>query len=216
MPTQTRAHETRAAIITAAASLFRTRGYGGTSQDDVAQAAGVTKGALYFHFTSKEHIALAVIGAQHDVATTLVDDISIDKITGLAAILEATYRFARLLKTDAIMHAGIRLTMESSNFSSPIVEPYYDWIRFSESQLRAASTAGEIQDTIDTAAAARFIISAFTGVQRVSDSLTGRTDLYQRIDEMWVLILPTLVKPDRRDEFVQMSARLRREMAPQS
>ena len=216
MPTQARAHETRAAIITAAASLFRTRGYGGTSQDDVAQAAGVTKGALYFHFTSKEHIALAVVGAQHDAGLTLIDDISIDRITGVAAVLEITYRFARLLRTDPITQAGIRLTIESSNFSSPIVETYYDWLRFAESHLQAAAVAGEIRDTIDITAAARFIIPAFTGVQRVSDTLTGRTDLYQRVDEMWALIVPTLVTPERVDEFLQMSARLRRDMELQS
>ena len=206
MPTQLRAHETRAAIISAAASLFRSRGYGGTSQNDVAEAAGVTKGALYFHFTSKQHMALAVISAQHEAAMTVVDEISIDRITGVPALLEMTYRFAHLLRTDPIVQAGIRLTMESSNLSSPVVEPYLDWIKATEAQLRIAALAGDIADSTDIAAASRFIIPAFTGVQLVSEALDGRTDLYQRIEEMWVLLLPALVRRERLTTYLQLSA----------
>lgn len=216
MPTQLRAHETRAAIITAAASLFRSRGYGGTSQENVAEAAGVTKGALYFHFKSKEHMAHAVIAAQHDAAMTLVDDVSIDGITGLPALLEMTYRFAYLLRTDPIVQAGIRLTMESSNLSSPVVEPYRDWIKAADAQLRIAAQAGDVPDSTDIVAASRFIIPAFTGVQLVSEVREGRSDLYQRVEEMWMLLLPTLVRRERLNDYLQLSAKLRRDLPQQS
>lgn len=216
MPTQLRAHETRAAIISAAASLFRSRGYGGTSQGDVAEAAGVTKGALYFHFTSKEHMALAVIATQHEAAVAVVDGVSIDSFTGVPALLEMTYRFAQLLRTDPIVQAGIRLTMEASNLSSPVVDPYLDWIKAAEAQLQVAVLAGDIPESIDIAAAARFIIPAFTGVQLVSEALDGRTDLYQRIEEMWAILLSALVRRERLTTYLQLSADLRRDISLQS
>jgi AcrR family transcriptional regulator len=48
-------------LINAAMDLFASYGYRGTSLARIAQAAGVTKGALYWHFTDKEEFFLAVV-----------------------------------------------------------------------------------------------------------------------------------------------------------
>lgn len=53
---------TRERLISAAHSVVRRQGYAATSVDDLCKAAGVTKGAFFHHFPSKE--ALAVAGAQ--------------------------------------------------------------------------------------------------------------------------------------------------------
>ena len=51
---------TRKALLEAARALFGERGYGATSLDEVAQAAKVTKGALYHHFGGKQELFAAV------------------------------------------------------------------------------------------------------------------------------------------------------------
>ncbi len=51
---------TRQALLAAARRRFGTVGFAGTSLDEVAADAGVTKGALYHHFRSKEHLFLEV------------------------------------------------------------------------------------------------------------------------------------------------------------
>lgn len=48
-------------IIDVAANMFREKGYDRTTLDDIAQALGVTKPALYYHFPSKEDILLESI-----------------------------------------------------------------------------------------------------------------------------------------------------------
>jgi AcrR family transcriptional regulator len=48
-------------LINAAMDLFASYGYRGTSLARIAQAAGVTKGALYWHFSDKEDFFLAVL-----------------------------------------------------------------------------------------------------------------------------------------------------------
>ena len=50
-------------ILTAALSLIRSKGYAATSVDDLCAAAGVTKGAFFHHFQSKQD--LAVTAAEH-------------------------------------------------------------------------------------------------------------------------------------------------------
>jgi TetR/AcrR family transcriptional repressor of nem operon len=51
-----RTARTRAEILDHAGRLFRLRGYAGTSIDDVMLAAGLTRGAFYAHFKSKDEL----------------------------------------------------------------------------------------------------------------------------------------------------------------
>lgn len=50
-------------LLDAAVECIRTKGYSATTVDDICEAAGVTKGAFFHHFDSKEE--LAVSAAQH-------------------------------------------------------------------------------------------------------------------------------------------------------
>jgi TetR/AcrR family transcriptional repressor of nem operon len=51
--------DTRTRLLDAALMVIRTKGYAGTSVDDLCHAAGVTKGAFFHHFKSKEEMAVA-------------------------------------------------------------------------------------------------------------------------------------------------------------
>jgi TetR/AcrR family transcriptional regulator, transcriptional repressor for nem operon len=51
--------DARTRILDAAMRVLRTRGYEGSSVDDICAAAGVTKGAFFHHFRSKEDLAVA-------------------------------------------------------------------------------------------------------------------------------------------------------------
>jgi len=197
MTQQARAVETRAAIIRAAADVFGNRGYGGASMADICVAAGLTKGALYFHFDSKDALALAVIDAQHERALALGDELLHSDQPGLHVLLRMAFELGKQVRDDSVSRAGIRLTMESSNLSVPVVTPYRDWIAACELLLRRAILDGDVREDVDVAAAAHFISPAFTGVQVVSGVLTGRADLMQRLIEMWSFVLPSLVVPER-------------------
>ena len=58
---QRRPQERPEELAAAALRLFTERGYYSTTIDDVAEAAGVTKGAVYHHFDSKEELLLAAV-----------------------------------------------------------------------------------------------------------------------------------------------------------
>ena len=60
--------DAKAKLLEAALATIRTKGYAATSVDELCAAAGVTKGAFFHHFKSKE--ALGVAAAEHWSATT--------------------------------------------------------------------------------------------------------------------------------------------------
>ncbi|MCP4684401.1 MAG: TetR/AcrR family transcriptional regulator [bacterium] len=51
----------RAQLLTAARKLFVKKGFRGTTTDEIARRAKLTKGALYHHFESKEDILFAIV-----------------------------------------------------------------------------------------------------------------------------------------------------------
>ncbi len=53
--------EARLRLLQAATALIRAKGYSGTSVDEVCAAAGVTKGAFFHHFASKEALGIAAV-----------------------------------------------------------------------------------------------------------------------------------------------------------
>jgi AcrR family transcriptional regulator len=60
-PQQLRAKRTRRHLLAAAQRVFARDGYPGATVDDIARAAGCSKGAYYFHFASKEDVLLALV-----------------------------------------------------------------------------------------------------------------------------------------------------------
>jgi len=66
---------TRQRLLGEAERLFRERGYAATSLEQIAEAADVTKGAIYGHFSSKEDLLLSAIEATPtpDYGTVLND-----------------------------------------------------------------------------------------------------------------------------------------------
>jgi AcrR family transcriptional regulator len=76
---------TRQALLDAARALFGDSGYGATSLDEVAQAANVTKGALYHHFGGKQELFAAV----YEQVKREVSDPWEDLCAGCHAMLDA-------------------------------------------------------------------------------------------------------------------------------
>jgi AcrR family transcriptional regulator len=86
---------TRQALLQAARELFGERGYAATSLDEVAQAAKVTKGALYHHYSGKQELFGAVYEqvkrevSERAATAFLEPDPWEDLCTGCEAMLDA-------------------------------------------------------------------------------------------------------------------------------
>ena len=56
-----RSARTRGVLLAAARELFAAQGFAATGREEIAERAGVTRGALYHHFASKTELAAAVV-----------------------------------------------------------------------------------------------------------------------------------------------------------
>jgi len=72
---QQRSEETRAHILQAALDLFSKNGYDATSVAQICQAAGVSKGAFYHHFTSKHAVFQALLEGWLSGLNTQIDSL---------------------------------------------------------------------------------------------------------------------------------------------
>jgi len=91
-----RSEATRAALTAAARELFGERGYAGVGTEEIVQRAGVTRGALYHHFTGKDDLMRAVL---HDLARELAE-------TSATAALKETDQWRQILAAvDAFLDA---------------------------------------------------------------------------------------------------------------
>jgi len=71
-----RSAATRAALVAAARPLFAEKGYAAVGTDEVARAAGVTRGALYHQFAGKQELFAAVFEqVEEEIATRIGTDL---------------------------------------------------------------------------------------------------------------------------------------------
>ncbi|MFF7457696.1 ScbR family autoregulator-binding transcription factor [Kitasatospora sp. NPDC008115] len=191
MARQARALATRQTVLRAAAEVFDERGYAGATMAEILERAGVTKGALYFHFPSKEELALAVIESQGGWLATWQPSSG----SPMQTVIDLGYAFAHALLDDPLLRGAIRLTIEHGSFTQPQIGAYQGWTDAARELLEQAREAGELHPGVRPATAAGVITGAVTGIQLSSQVLTDRRDLLQRMADLWALLLPGLVEP---------------------
>lgn len=74
--TSTRGGDTRDRLLAAATNVIRAKGFNATTVDDICVAAGLTKGAFFHHFASKEALAVAAAGYWSRITGALFADAS--------------------------------------------------------------------------------------------------------------------------------------------
>ncbi|MFD3680448.1 ScbR family autoregulator-binding transcription factor [Streptomyces sp. NPDC058613] len=190
---QERAEITRQAILDGAAVAFDHSGFDGTSLSDVVRHAGVTKGALYFHFQSKDALARALMDEQFQVA----EGVATIEDPGLQTVMDLTHQMAHALRTNARVRAGIRLLIEFGSFTDPDPSPYNSWIDTCHRCLMPAQERGDVHAALDAYALSTFLVGSFTGIQVTSHVRTARGDLHTRVLDMWNYLLPGITPAGR-------------------
>ncbi|MGH3854666.1 MAG: TetR family transcriptional regulator [Pseudonocardiaceae bacterium] len=207
---QPRARATRLAILTAAAEQFARNGYHATSLERVLADSGGTKGALYFHFASKDALARAIITEMARGWSELREQVSCRGLDPLSALLALADAVLRRLVADPIARGGMRLLDDLPPRAQDPPWHYGVAERDVLALVTQAARAGLLRDGIEPAPLARHVVAVVAGHRRVCESMAGhrdlpqrhdltqrldltpRLDLTQRLDEAWNLLLPAI------------------------
>ncbi|MEJ2863105.1 ScbR family autoregulator-binding transcription factor [Actinomycetospora flava] len=193
-PRQARAVATRTAILTAAAEEFAARSYHEASLSRILERSKVTKGALYFHFVSKESIATAVVDEMEVICRAVLERA---EAQGLDPLRTAA-RIAREMQ-DAlegpVLRAGQRLCAEGHAGPDRPGWPYSFWQDVFTDVFERAVATELLVPSVDPSSFARTIVDVSAGAFAVSLAVSDLTDLAQRVCENWELLLGAAAEP---------------------
>ncbi|MFE4798848.1 ScbR family autoregulator-binding transcription factor [Streptomyces sp. NPDC056708] len=189
MAQQARAIQTRRSILVAAAAVFDERGYSSATISEILARAGVTKGALYFHFTSKEDLALGVMDVQLD------SDPLPAQLTKLQELVDQGMLLAHRLRHEPLVRASVGLAMDQAVEGLDRGTPFRAWIDRLEHLLTAAKNQGELLPHVDARETAEMLAGSFSGIQAMSQALCKREDLGRRISVLLHYVLPSISTP---------------------
>lgn len=172
--TKEEALETRCRILDAAERVFYDKGVSRTSLADIAQAAGVTRGAIYWHFENKGDLFTAmfdrVLLPLDELKAASVDPNEADPLGRIRELctlcLRNTATDARrrrvfdilFLKCEFVEEMGPVMTRHQSNMREALAKL--------EQGLRNAISKGQLPADLDPARGARVVHSAIGGALR--------------------------------------------------
>ncbi|MGA5068986.1 ScbR family autoregulator-binding transcription factor [Streptomyces exfoliatus] len=185
---QERAIRTRKCILEAAAAIFDKRGYESTTIAEVLERAEVTKGALYFHFPSKEDLARGVLDAA--VTTDGVRPQALKLQEMIDTLLLLAYRLPR----EPMLSAALRLAIDLES-RRKLGTAWPEWIVLLTGMLADAKVRGEVLQHVDEAYVARMIVCTWTGVRVVTEGLPGEYELTHEIALLLQTIVATVATP---------------------
>jgi AcrR family transcriptional regulator len=208
MVRQARAIETRQEIILAAAEMINEKTYQKASIKEIAVRSGHTQGALYFHFKSKEQIAHTVIEEQNKISQTKATEIMAKNLPKVETMLQISASFTQDIIENQLIRAGVRLTTELQMFDEPPLLPWRDWAHANVLMLTKGIQEGDIKENIDINACADFIVGAYAGVQLLSGLLEQRTNLIQKIYEMWVILINAFTPVNKTEHWLERAHKI--------
>ena len=192
---------TRALILQTAAEVFAERGYGDTTMAELIGRSGMARGAFYFHFASKEELALATFRAkQQQLIHRLVSEAGeqADAAAQLAAMLGAR---ARILDEDRSLRCVLTLGAELGGRAGPGSEyaAFQEMaIDLFEGLIRRGQGEGIFRPELDPRRSAETVFAAIIGSDLVSGLLAKGNDLVQRGEDLLQLLLGGLLVPPAR------------------
>ncbi|MFE9059224.1 hypothetical protein CJI59_04750 [Streptomyces sp. Alain-F2R5] len=189
MAKQERAVRTREALIRAAAESFDQDGFTVASLTRISSRAGVSSGALHFHFASKAALADAVEEAAATALRTVAPDTGHLGTSRLQHLVDATHRLAEALRDDVVLRAGFELSGEAAR--EPHTDLRMSWRDRVERQARRCEESGELREGVTVGRVVSAVVAATVGFEVLG--VRDRAWLAPgTVTEFWRLLLPTL------------------------
>lgn len=167
IPKQQRSEETHNRILAAAETCFAENGYDATGVAEICQSAGVSKGAFYHHFSSKQEVFLELLNrwlenTDQQLAMFKETDSNVPNTISSMAVIP------QYILGAADQHLPIYLEFLTQAVREPqiwqaAVEPYHRYSEFFAQVIQSGIEEGSLRP-MDVQIGARVLISFAVGV----------------------------------------------------
>jgi len=191
--TKEEAEETRKDIIDAARRVFHERGVGRSTLEKIAKAAGVTRGAVYWHFKDKAELFFAM---REDVFAPMVERtdaflLSDQFANPLDAVEASISEFFRVLEDCSVVREVFEIMIsrceyvdEFASVEEEVGRPAQDFLAKIERVYRQAADRGMLRSGLDPLDAARDTWAFTSGLLHLLLSCQRGSDLSQKVPDM--------------------------------
>lgn len=185
-PKSRRAEPGRSGLLVTAIDCFARYGYAGTSIDRIARTAGVTKGALYYHFKDKEQLLFAAVTERIEAFEKSV----LQQLEREGGPIERLRAIARMCAENAIADNHRRFIMtlmvEALDTNATLSNEFREMLQrfrgFHRHLIRQGQEAGLFRDDIDVSRAAETFVAGILGAEVQFYQDPESTDLRRSCD----------------------------------
>ncbi|MGK4004069.1 TetR family transcriptional regulator [Sorangium sp. So ce1036] len=168
--TKEEAAATREQILDAALLVFSRKGYAAATLQDVAAEAGLTRGAVYWHFKGKAELYTALLGERLARANAVFSEALSSTPSPLEALERLLTRSLEYLEEDPEYRAVLSLSLFKTELSPELAAGFEQkvssvrrLVAVVSDLVRKGIAAGEIERGVDPRAAALAAVSLMNG-----------------------------------------------------
>jgi AcrR family transcriptional regulator len=206
MVPQARSEATRQKIINAAIDLFSEVGYATAGLGEIIERVGMTKGALYHHFDSKEALAIAIIEQGNNLTSDAFRHVCESSSPALENMIHGVFVVTDLLVSDKTARTAEQLTSGLAEFNSAASQVWSSRLDAITTQAKHASTEGDLREGLDPYVVSESFLNAMLGAQLLSKTADGN-DHIKRLTRSLDLLLPVIVADTSLPYFREFLAR---------
>lgn len=215
MARQARAEITRDSVLAGAADVFLRLGYANASLSEIIAQSNVTKGALYFHFGSKEELARAVVDQGNERLHSSCQGFFDPRVPALEACIGITYVVADLSMNDPMVGAMLKLTHQIGDYRGAqgdnIAKTWGDTYRV---LTERAIAQGDLEQELDAEVVGLLLQEMTAGVHITAVGTESIDQMAIRMERAWYFLLPSLVPAEKLSYFREFAARRLRRYVP--
>lgn len=216
MVRQARSEATRRKIIDSAVDLINEIGYPAAGLGDIIERAELTKGALYYHFDSKEALATAIIEEGSDTILGAFRAAGRSSSPSMENIIHGSFVVTDALGTDRVARAGARLLRTFGSFNPAAKSTLHILADELTDRIKAATGEGDLRATLDAETTGASIVAGMLGAELLSSALADGADLRARFARIWELLLPGIITDESLSYYREFLARQALRPQPQS
>ncbi|BBZ48217.1 TetR/AcrR family transcriptional regulator [Mycobacterium parmense] len=210
MARQVRSEATRRKILDAAIDVFGDVGYAAAAWGTIIERTGMTKGALYHHFDSKESLASAIIEEGSDTLLVAFRNVCGASSPALENMIHGTFTIANAVRSDKVARAAEQLTCALSGFNDAAAIFCASLMELMSAEAQRASEEGDLRPGLDPKMVGESVVGDMLGTRLLANAVRATgidEDLIGRTGRMWELLLAGIVNETSLPYFRQFLAR---------